>query len=57
MSETPAIVWVRLAIGTVLMGFMGYEWIYVKEFDEFLFVIPATLMGVNPFDIIKGMKK
>ena len=54
---TPKIVWLRLIIGAVIFAFMGYGWIYLKEFDLWLFAIPAALMGVNPLDMIKGMKK
>ena len=32
---------------------MGYIWVYVKEFDLWLFAIPAALMGVNPTDLFK----
>ena len=46
----------RLIIGVVLMGAMGYTWVFIKEFELWLFAIPAALMGVNPFDFLKSRK-
>jgi len=40
-------------MGFSLMMGMGYTWIFVKEFDLWLFGIPAYMMGMNPQDLIK----
>ncbi len=51
-DRTPLIAYLRLIIGAIIFGAMGVVWVYDTHFQEWLFLIPAALMGVDPRDLI-----